>query len=276
MPAGGTPEQTRARTETTRDAQRDEGAQRDEVVIRECTTVEEYDACVRLQHEVFGLPELEISPRRHLIVARTAGGFTLGAFLDGGLVGFALQQIALHEGRVTGYSHMAAVDERFQSRGIGARLKWAQRERTLSEGRDFIKWTFDPMRARNAHFNLNRLGVVVRTYAANYYGTDYHAIAGLHGQAFGLDSDRLFAEWELSSPRVEAIARGEQPQPSSDPVAAVEIPPDWGALMREDAARARAELARVRTEFQNHFAAGLVCAGFERSDTRPRYLFFRE
>jgi len=276
MPAGWTPGQTPARIETQLVARRDEAALADEVVIRECTTMEEFDACVRLQREVFGLPDLELSPRRHLIVARTAGGFTLGAFVGVELVGFALQQIALHDGRLSGYSHMAAVDERYQSRGIGARLKWAQRERTLREGRDFIKWTFDPMRARNAHFNLNRLGAVIRTYAANYYGTDYHAIAGLHGEAYGLASDRLFAAWELSSPRVEAFARGEQPQPASDPAASVEIPPDWGALMRDDAARAREELARVRTEFQQHFAAGLVCAGFERSDTRPRYLFFRE
>lgn len=278
MPAGATPGRPPApeQTETGRGARRDEAAPSDELVIRECTTTEEFDACVRLQREVFGLPDLEISPRRHLIVARTAGGFTLGAFAGGELVGFALQQVALHDGRLSGYSHMAAVDERHQSRGIGARLKWAQRERTLGEGRDFIKWTFDPMRARNAHFNLNRLGAVIRAYAANYYGTDYHAVAGLHGQAFGLDSDRLFASWELSSPRVEAAARGEQPRPPSDPAAAVEIPPDWGALMRDDAARARRELARVSSEFQQHFAAGLVCAGFERSDTQPRYLFFRE
>jgi predicted GNAT superfamily acetyltransferase len=251
-------------------------ARGEEIVVRECTTVEEFDACVRLQREVFGLPDLEISPRRHLIVVRTAGGFTLGAFAAGELVGFALQQVALHDGRLGGYSHMAAVAEKFQSRGIGARLKWAQRERTLGEGRDFIKWTFDPMRARNAHFNLNRLGVVVRSYAADYYGTDYHAVAGLHGTAYGLASDRLFAEWELDSPRVERIARGGLPGGDSDAAAAVEIPPDWAALVREDAARARAELARVRAEFRRHLAAGLVCAGFERSDTRPRYLFFRE
>ena len=251
-------------------------ARGDVIVVRECTTVEEFDACVRLQREVFGLPDLEISPRRHLIVVRTAGGFTLGAFAGDELVGFALQQVALHNGRLGGYSHMAAVSEKYQSRGIGARLKWAQRERTLSEGRDFIKWTFDPMRARNAHFNLNRLGVVVRSYAANYYGTDYHAVAGLHGEAYGLASDRLFAEWELNSPRVERAARGEPPDGDCDPAASVEIPPDWAGLMREDAARAREELARVRTEFQRYLASGLICAGFERNDTRPRYLFFCE
>jgi len=270
MPARSPEREARERTEAAGEALPDE------IVVRECATVEEFDACVRLQREVFGLPDLEISPRRHLIVARTAGGFVLGAFAGAELAGFVLQQVALHGGRVSGYSHMTAVGERFQNRGLGARLKWAQRERTLGEGRDFIKWTFDPMRARNAHFNLNRLGATVRSYAANYYGTDYHAAAGLHGHAFGLDSDRLFAEWELLSPRVERAASGQQTGRVREPAAAIEIPPDWGALVRDDAARAREELARVRTEFQQHFAAGLVCAAFERSDARPRYLFFKD
>ena len=246
------------------------------LIVRECTTVEEFDACVRLQREVFGLPDLEVSPRRHLIVARTAGGFTLGAFLGGELVGFALQQVALHGGRLSGYSHMAAVDERHQSRGIGARLKWAQRERAVGEGRRLIRWTWEPMRARNAHFNLNRLGVVVRAYAADFYGTDYATTPDEQGAARGLPSDRLAAEWELRAPRVEALARGERPDPPGEPAASVEIPPDWNALVRQDPAAARRALLRAREGFQRAFADGLVCAGFERDDARPRYLFYRD
>ena len=52
----------------------------EEIAIRECERIDELDQCVRLQREVFGLPDLEISPRRHLIVSRQAGGWTLGAF----------------------------------------------------------------------------------------------------------------------------------------------------------------------------------------------------
>ena len=61
---------------------------RTEVVIRECTTIDEFAACVRLQRDVFGLPDMEISPVRHLIVSRQAGGWTLGAFVNDELVGF--------------------------------------------------------------------------------------------------------------------------------------------------------------------------------------------
>src|ERR1044072_464622 len=168
-----------------------------DIDIRECTTVEEFDQCVRLQREAFGLPDLELSPRRHLIVARSAGGFTLGAFDGERVGGFVLNQLARRYGRGTGaeetigYSHMMAVAKDYQNRGVGARLKWAQRARVLDDGRLFIRWTWDPMQSRNAHFNLNRLGVVVRSYAENYYGTDSSPGTGKFGEPLGLDSDRL-------------------------------------------------------------------------------------
>src|SRR5215211_1859328 len=256
--------------------------EKDGVTIRECTTVDEFDQCVRLQREAFGLPDLELSPRRHLIVARVAGGFTLGAFDGGRMVGYVLNQIAVRRSPETGaeetigYSHMMAVAKEYQNRGVGARLKWAQRARVVAEGRRFIRWTWDPMQSRNAHFNLNRLGVVVRSYAENYYGTDYSTVTGKFGEPLGLDSDRLVAEWELDSPRVEALVRGETPQPPGEPAASVTIPPNWGALVSEDPAAARAELLRVRGEFQTALASGLVCAGFERDPSRPRYLFYGE
>jgi predicted GNAT superfamily acetyltransferase len=244
------------------------------VVIRECTTIEEFDACIRLQRDVFGLPDMEISPRRHLIVSRQAGGWTLGAFQGEELVGFVHHLAAVRGTEVFGYSHMMAVAAEFQNRGLGARLKWAQRERALAEGRTFIKWTWDPMRARNAHFNLNRLGAIVRSYAVNFYGTDYTTTTGEFGKPLSLDSDRLFAEWHLRAPRVEACARGEQLQLPSAPAAVVNIPADWTAFIRAYPERAQSELVRVRNQFQQALAAGLVCAGFERDAEQPRYLFY--
>jgi predicted GNAT superfamily acetyltransferase len=256
--------------------------ERGEIDIRECTTVEEFDQCVRLQREAFGLPDLELSPRRNLIVARSAGGFTLGAFDGERMVGYVLNQIAVRRSPETGaeetsgYSHMMAVAKDYQNRGVGARLKWAQRARVLSEGRRFIFWTWDPAQSRNAHFNLNRLGVVVRRYAENYYGTDYSTVTGKFGVPLGLDSDRLVAGWELDSPRVGALARGETPEPGGEPAASVAIDANWDTLVHEDPAAARKELLRVRAEFHAAFGAGLVCAGFERDPSRPRYLFYGE
>src|SRR5947208_14290977 len=125
------------------------------VTVREVNTIEEYDACIELQRAAFGLPDLEISPRRHLIVSRMAGGWTLGAFIEGKLVGFVHHMAAAHGDQILGYSHMMAVAAEYQNHGVGAQLKCAQRASALAEGSDFIKWTFEPMRARNAHFNLN-------------------------------------------------------------------------------------------------------------------------
>src|SRR6266550_2576474 len=182
-------------------------ATRASVEIREVSTIDEYDTCIKLQREVFGLPDLEISPRRHLIVSHRAGGWTLGAFVNGKIIGFVHHLAAVEGDYIFGYSHMMAVAAEHQNKGIGAQLKWAQRARALAEGRDFIKWTFEPMRARNAHFNLNRLGVVVREYAVNFYGTDYSTNPAEKGSVSGLDSDRLFASWELNDHRVESFSQ---------------------------------------------------------------------
>jgi predicted GNAT superfamily acetyltransferase len=249
----------------------------DGIVIRECTTIDEFDTCVRLQREVFRMPDLELSPRRHLIVSRLAGGWILGAFTPGGeLVGFVHHLVAVRDEEIIGYSHMMAVSGDYQNRGLGARLKWAQRERAIAEGRNYIRWTFEPMQARNAHFNLNRLGVCIRSYGVNFYGWDAGTEAFADGQQFNIDSDRLIAQWELRTPRVEQCARGVRPTHASAPVATVEIPPDWNKLRREDGLTAQRELLRVRSEFQTNFAAGLVCAGFERDGARPCYLFYSD
>jgi predicted GNAT superfamily acetyltransferase len=247
-----------------------------EIEVRDCATFAEYDQCIQLQREAFALPDLEISPRRHLIVTRRAGGWTLGAFAGDEMVGFVHHMIAVRgESEIIGYSHMMAVARSYQNKGVGAKLKWAQRARALSEGRNFIKWTWDPMQARNAHFNLNRLGVVVRSYGVNFYGTDYITMPHETERSVHLDSDRLFADWQLDSSRVQLLAEGAAPVPDSAPAATVEIPSDWSALIRQDAAAARREQLRVRAEFQEAFADGLICAGFARDKAHPRYLLYR-
>jgi predicted GNAT superfamily acetyltransferase len=255
----------------------------EDILIRECTEIPELDSCIRLQREVFGLSDLEITPRRHLIVSRQAGGWTLGAFVKETLVGFVHTLAAVRGGHeIFGYSHMMAVAQPYQNQGVGARLKWSQRERMIQEGRSFIKWTWDPMQARNAHFNLNRLGVTAGSYAENFYGTDYVTSPTLRSGALvesgpGIDSDRLFAGWQLQSPRVVELAKrtqGSSANISAEPQVTIQIPTDWTKLCKEDPAQAKQEQLRVRQEFQQAFAAGLIAAAFERSTEHPRYLLF--
>ena len=245
----------------------------EETTIRECTTIEEFDGCLSLQREAFGLPDLELSPRRHLIVSRQAGGWTLGAFAADRMVGFVHTMVAVRGNEFFGYSHMMAVAKDYQNKGVGARLKWAQRERALREGRKLIKWTWDPMQARNAHFNLNRLGATVDTYAENFYGVNYSADSSITDR-IGLPSDRLFATWELDSERVRELANGSAVQFQGKSVGSVSIPSQWNALVKSDPKRAVEEQTRVREEFKRAFAQGLICAGFERGDEQSNYLLF--
>lgn len=268
----------------------------EQIDIRECVAIDDLDNCIRLQREVFGLPDLEVSPRRHLIVSRQSGGWTLGAFAGEGearrLVGFVHTLAGVRAGNeIFGYSHMMAVAADYQNKGVGARLKWSQRARALEEGKRFIKWTWDPMQARNAYFNLNRLGVTVSSYAENFYGTDYPVNPTLNGQTTepgpGIDSDRLFAEWQLDSRRVAQLANASagvaaansptsahQSLSDLQPSATIDIPTDWTKLCKENPVQAKRELLRVRQEFQDAFAAGLVAAAFERSTEQPRYLLY--
>ncbi|MEO6589746.1 MAG: hypothetical protein ABIP06_10620 [Pyrinomonadaceae bacterium] len=247
----------------------------DKIEIRECQTIEELSECVELQREVFALPDIEISPVRHLIVTKHAGGFTLGAFAGEILVGFVLSVPAFLRGEKAFYSHMTAVRKDFQSYGVGAKLKWTQRTRALAENVKYIKWTFQPGQARNAFFNLEKLGAVVRHYEPNFYGTDYSTI-GNKNENIGLDSDRLFAEWHLENEKTIALSNGEKFIENLKVVKTIEIPNDWNRLVNTKPRKAVDEQARIKEEFQAAFAENMITKGFKRSETNPKYLLFAE
>lgn len=245
-----------------------------EITIRECTSLETLEACVRLQREVFALPEIELSPVRHFIVTMHAGGFTLGAFHDDKLIGFNLSIPAILNGKKAFYSHMTAVDKDLQSYGIGAKLKWKQRETSLKRGVKYIKWTFQPVMARNAFFNFEKLGAVVCQYMPNFYGSDYET----HGKQTGnseLDSDRLFAEWHLEDEKVNTLANGEKFNEQKEVVTKVLAINGWKSLVKNAPKRAIIEQHRIKDDFQDALSKGFVCRGFERDEQNPNFLFYK-
>lgn len=242
-----------------------------EILISECETVDDFEDCVRLQREVFDLPEMELSPVRHLVVTKNAGGFVLGAYCEGKLVGFSLSVPAFLRGEKAYYSHMTAVKSEFQSVGLGAKLKWTQREWALDRDVRYVKWTFEPWKARNAYFNLEKLGATMAEYNLNFYGIDYATRNGL-----GLASDRLFAEWDLKSEKVLKLANGETPSETAQADLEISVTPDWSSLLANDPDAALAEQARLRSEFTKAFADGYVVRGFRRDDAEPKYLLYKE
>jgi predicted GNAT superfamily acetyltransferase len=241
-------------------------------VIRQCETIEEFEACVRMQRDVWQFSDLDMTPLRSYVVARNSGGFTLGAFDPSNkLLGFAHALAAFDEKlRPYYYSQMLAVEPPLQNAGIGVKLKWAQRDQALKTGVPLMTWTFDPLQSRNAHLNIVKLGGVVRRYCVNYYGSSGSSV--LHR---GLDTDRLFIEWWVRSSRVanafEGVRRADKPE------AVVEVPRDIGAIKSRDMDEARQWQSRIREKFQKYLSEGLYCAGFEAApNADSRYLFFKD
>lgn len=161
----------------------------------------EYAECVELQRATWG-EEFEgcVSPLLLRLHQKT-GGLAAGAFDEGELVGFVFGFPAREEGLPYHWSHMLAVREDAREEGLGRRLKLFQREWLLERGTAVACWSFDPLVARNAHLNLNRLGAEILAYVPDMYG---ETNSPLHGQ-FG--TDRLLTFWELDGDRArEAIA----------------------------------------------------------------------
>jgi predicted GNAT superfamily acetyltransferase len=247
-----------------------------EYTVRDCVSFEDFAACIAMQRDVWQFSDLDITPLRSFVITRQSGGLTLGAFDDaaGRLLGFAHMLPAFDRAlRPYFYSHMLAVDARLRGAGLGVALKFAQRARALERGVPLIVWTFDPLQSRNAHLNIVKLGGVVRSYYVNYYGNA--STSALHR---GLDTDRVFVEWWLGSERVRTAAEQGRASVLTAPAATVAVPPDIEEVKARDLEEARRWQAQIRAAFQEHLAAGLYCAGFERGrqGEPSRYLFFKD
>ena len=134
----------------------------------------EFAEAVRLQKVIWGFPDLELLPVRFFVVASRIGGQTLGAFDGSRMAGFLLAIPGINQERYAGFqylhSHMLGVLTDYRDAGVGRMLKAAQREDALARGIPLIEWSFDPFEAKNAYFNLEVLGAIVRSYIPNMYG----------------------------------------------------------------------------------------------------------
>jgi predicted GNAT superfamily acetyltransferase len=174
--------------------------------FRHLSTPDDYAACVRLQRITWGEAFTEVVTPVILMLTQKVGGIAAGAFEEHGeLAGFVYGLTGFRNGEPFHWSHMLAVEPRFEGRGIGRRLKELQREELLKRGIGIMSWTFDPLVARNAHLNCNRLGAVVTEYVPNMYGSDTGSV--LHS---GLGTDRLVVDWHIKDQRVEQILTGKQ------------------------------------------------------------------
>jgi predicted GNAT superfamily acetyltransferase len=239
------------------------------IETRALATHAEFNDAVRLQQEIWGFKDIELLPLRLFVVATKIGGQAFGAFDGKRMVGFALSIPGLKAGGKSYlHSHMLGVLAGYRDSGVGRRLKLAQRDDALERGIDLIEWTFDPLEIKNAYFNIERLGAVVRRYVLNQYGT---TTSHLHG---GLPTDRCVAEWWIGSPRVKAIITGEKFQRNPVEVR-IAIPAEIAELRMKDPTRARAIQQQASQEFERAFDRGLAVIGFDKSDRAGTYLLGR-
>ena len=211
----------------------------DQIQIRKCTTLGEFHRCVELQKAVWNESDLETEPYVTFVVANQTGGQVLGAFDGDTMIGFTMAVAGVRNNTPYLHSHMTGVLADYRDRRVGRALKLFQREEALSRDIRLIEWTFDPLEVRNAHFNLNRLGAIVRTYIPNFYGI---TSSPLHRN---LPTDRLLAEWHLDSKRVIAAINDLAPEPS-DTRAVIHVP------KVDSASPATEEIqSNVRSEFQH-------------------------
>lgn len=172
------------------------------VEIRDLALYSEYEACARMQIDVWGFDEIEVVPAGHLVAMHHYSGTCIGAFDGDRMVGFVCGFAGWENGSPYHHSHMLAVIPEYRGRKLGENLKWAQRDRVLAQGVELVNWTFDPLQAPNANLNVNRLGCIARRYKINLYGESQ---SPLHG---GIPTDRFEAEWSLNSERVRDARAG--------------------------------------------------------------------
>lgn len=235
------------------------------VEIRTLHDLSSFFDTVEVQREVWGFSETDQVPPRLFTVIDLVGGLVLGAYKGKRMVGFSLALPGKKpDGMAYLHSHMTAIVPELQNLGLGRALKLRQRIEALKLRYVRIEWTFDPLQIRNAHFNIERLGVIVRRYERNVYGITSSRLEG------SLPTDRLVAEWFLDGPRVRSVVEQEK---RLERIAAetIAVPEKIEKLRSEDPAQAIRIQTEIRERFEELFAQGLAVVGYRRGDGEGTY-----
>ncbi len=260
-----------------------------DITIRPINTLADLRKCHEIQRVTWGFTDLMVFPYTQLISAAHNGGVLLGAYDGPNLVGFVYGYLGMSGAKLYLFSQRMGVLPNYQNRGIGMKLKLAQRDQMLRDGIDLLVWTYDPLLGKNATLNIEKLGGIVRHYARDIYGAVKNPLQ------VGLSTDRFLLEWELMSDRVRERIRSPKPRPRADdwleqypcvnfvawegelprPMAVdlameenvllVQIPPDLNAIRRIDLNIARGWRESTRDIFETYFRRGFVLTGFGRS-----------
>ncbi len=181
--------------------------------IRPFASIDEFKECVLFQEQTWGEGFSERVALAILKVSQRLGGIASGAYdPSGNLAGFVFGMTGVRDDEIVHWSDMLAVRPELRDSGLGTLLKTYQRDELLSRGITSMRWTFDPLEAKNAHINFNKLGAVADEYVQDMYGrTD----SPLH---MGIGTDRFVPTWTMDASRViERLVDGRPgPEPGGD------------------------------------------------------------
>jgi predicted GNAT superfamily acetyltransferase len=268
----------------------------DEIEIRPLETMEDMIQAETLQSKVWPGSETDIIPAHLSFTIAHNGGVILGAFHGDRLVGFVIGFLGTDPrspgrvamARLKHCSHQLGVHPDYRNRGVGYRLKVAQRNAVVKDGIRLVTWTYDPLLSGNAHFNICLLGGVCNTYLREYYGVMRDALN------LNVPSDRFKVDWWVTSNRVASRMEGKRRpldlahflgagaqklnpatlgeddllRPVETPflpdgnLALVEIPPDFQFMKGQDIELARAWRLHTREVFEGAFTAGYMVTDF--------------
>ena len=240
--------------------------------------------CVELQELTWGQHFTEKIPAAMLLVAQKTGGVCTGAFDDDGrMVGFVFGVTGVKDGTLIHWSDMLAVRPEAQGSGLGVRLKEHQRDHCRAMGIATIYWTFDPLVARNAHLNLNRMRARVDEFVEAMYGEATNS--PLQGD---MPTDRFVIAWAVD-PAQEAqpldalpadlplVVDGDANElPLVDaPAVGVRVPRDISVLAAADLDAARKWRFATRRAFSHYLTRGWHVRGFVPDAQGGTYLLVR-
>lgn len=241
------------------------------VELRPLSRLEDGERIIRVMVATWG--EHQLIPREMLRALGDSASPPLGAFSDDELIGYVLGWIARDpEDGLVVHSHMLATLPDRRHKGVGYALKLAQGAQALEAGIGVVRWTFDPLIARNAWLNLSKLGAVADRFHRDYYGPMEDRVNR------GERTDRLVVRWDLRRPLerfpVEGVpvlleAEDDAPVPTEVPVpehgpAAIRIPRDHERLRAERPELARAWRDPIAEAIETCVASGRIARGFTR------------
>ena len=172
--------------------------------LRPLSSLDQFDDAIGIMVATWGA--FQLPPREVLIALAHSGNVPLGAYDGERLVGFVLGWAGVDEEGLHVHSHMLAALPERRHRGVGYALKLGQRAQALEQDIHVARWTFDPLVARNAWFNLGKLGAVADRFGRAFYGEMSDEINR------GDRTDRLVVRWDLDpDPARRPRRRGSRP-----------------------------------------------------------------